>query len=170
MRDIHLGDLIHLMHQLQNIDNLQKFLNENTKEYVDVYQHMYSHKKQLSDKSRDEIDVETRTILSSTCQQIDQLKATLGIQLHFFCLYYVGDLRAHLNSNTLSHLNGIVTFLYCKLQEVAQYFADQKSLRFKQAFEPKNGYFLMQAQLTICYQIFQVITHPTKTCCDNTRN
>jgi len=118
----------------QEIEKLSSFLKEHQKEYVAAQKQKYSRdisgSSLMSEKEREEIDKEAKTILKSCNSKVDQLKSLIE-QLHQTGNY---------NTNTLLHWSGIIANLYQRLQSVSTYFAEMKSFDFKQAEQVKNGY------------------------------
>jgi len=77
----------------------------------------------MSERDRDSIDNETKNFTKQCVQDIDNLKTILG----------ANESKKFYNSHSLAHLHNVITLLYFRLQQVTEFFTEQRAIRLKQS-------------------------------------
>jgi hypothetical protein len=104
----------------------------------------------MSEQERDEIDHEAKSIMKKCFEKIETLKEVLSKKLQLWNQIdeFAGELETHLshsensayNIDWLSHFEGVIGFLFLRLQGVTQFYAELRNLRLKNAEDAKDGF------------------------------
>jgi hypothetical protein len=119
---------------MKGINDLDKSLKDHALEYINANKFLSSHSSKLTDKDRDNIDLETRKITQQCSQQIEEFKSLLGNHIetsHSYSISGSKEANRFYNGQSMVHLNAVIALLYIKLQAATEFFSKQRELRFK---------------------------------------
>lgn len=94
----------------------------------------------MSEIEKDALDSQAREALDKCCREVDAMKRALGVSQRGNLLTPEGDIAEQCNPDVRAHLQGIILFLYHTLQEVTEFFGEQRITRFKQLQQSKHGH------------------------------
>jgi len=92
----------------------------------------------MTDKDRDDIDNEARSFMKQCVERIDLLKKELEIRRREPPAEDPSDSVAPTSPDCYMHHEGVLAFLYERLESVTQLYTQQRIIRFNQAMETKS--------------------------------